>query len=182
MHNEIWKDIKGYEGLYQVSNIGRVKRLERYRLNRWGRKSYYPETQLALCKDGKKYLFVKFTKNKVRVSYKVHRLVGDAFLEKKKGFNQINHKDFDKNNNIVSNLEWSNDYENQSHKSNSMKGRTSDFIGVHFKKNLKLNPWVAAIGIDGVSIHLGCFSSEKMAHIAYLKALKDNGIENKYAN
>ena len=95
---EIWKDIRGYEKLYQVSNLGRVKSYPRQGtkgkiIKQWEDKDGY--LRVYLRKDGK-------TKTKT-----VHRLVANAFLKNPNNLSQINHKrEFEKWNNCVSNLEW----------------------------------------------------------------------------
>ena len=96
--NEIWKDIKGYEGLYQVSNLGRVKSL--YVHNGTNERILKQDTE----KFG--YKRVLLYKGKNHKKYKVHRLVAEAFIPKPMGKNIVNHKDEDKSNNVVSNLEW----------------------------------------------------------------------------
>ena len=95
MKKEIWKDIKDYEGLYQVSNFGRVKsirfgkeRILKSGTNNWG------------------YLFVKLCKNGKIKPFLVHRLVAEAFLPNTDNLPCVNHKDENKQNNNVNNLEW----------------------------------------------------------------------------
>lgn len=95
MKKEIWKDILGYEGLYQVSNFGRVKSLK-----------FGKERILKLTKDKDGYLIVNLYKAGRIKTVKVHRLVAEAFLPNPDNLPLINHKDEDKSNNIVSNLEW----------------------------------------------------------------------------
>lgn len=103
---EIWKDIEGYEGLYQVSNIGRVKSLKRtvnhkrlgvYTIN---------ERILSAADKGLGYMVVGLSKNGKTKTLRVHRLVAKAFIPNPKKFDLINHKDKNTSNNIVSNLEW----------------------------------------------------------------------------
>lgn len=95
----IWKQIKGYEGYYEVSNDGQVKSLKRYGLRR--------ETLiLANLTTKKGYKYVSLSRDGVATRFKVHRLVATAFLENKSHFLEINHKDFNKANNAVGNLEW----------------------------------------------------------------------------
>lgn len=109
---EIWRNVVGYEGLYQVSNFGRVKSL--VRVDRFGRR--VPERILKPAKDKDGYLLVALWKDGKGKTSKVHRLVAEAFpdlvdwIEKVKGkpFEElvVNHKDQNKQNNHVSNLEW----------------------------------------------------------------------------
>ena len=110
---EIWKDIKftdtdgkeyDYTGLYQVSNMGRVKTLEKY--DRLGRK--YNEKIKKLRKEKSGYIRVELTKNGKNNFFAVHRLVAYMFIENDdiKNKVQVNHKDEDKSNNTVENLEW----------------------------------------------------------------------------
>lgn len=106
---EIWKDIKGYEGEYQVSNLGNVKSLERYmtKPNRWGGQTVYfhKEKQISknLCKGYYKVHLYKDTEREIK---SVHRLVAEAFLPNPNNLAQVNHKDENKLNNNVDNLEW----------------------------------------------------------------------------
>lgn len=92
---EIWKDIKGYEGLYQVSNLGNIRSLYKRSkgniMNLPIKKGYY---QIGLRKNG------------IRKYYQVHRLVAQAFIENKENLPQVNHIDENKLNNNVDNLEW----------------------------------------------------------------------------
>lgn len=89
---EIWKDNEGYEGMYQVSNMGRVRSLRRNIILRQGiSRGYYI---LILSKNGK------------RLTNKVHRLVANAFISNPNNYPIVNHKDENKTNNCVNNLEW----------------------------------------------------------------------------
>ena len=102
---EIWKDIEGYEGLYKVSNRGRVRSLER--TARYGR-GYrtVPEKILKARKNNNGYLYVKLCKDGKGKMYTVHKLVATAFCDNPHGFKEVNHIDENKSNNVVSNLEW----------------------------------------------------------------------------
>ena len=91
--NEIWKDIEGYEGLYQVSNSGRVKNIKRNRL-------------LKPFPDKNGYLRVDLFKNSRSSTKSVHRLVAKAFISNPNNLPQVNHKDENPSNNNVENLEW----------------------------------------------------------------------------
>lgn len=118
MFKEIWKDINGYDGYYQVSNVGRIKRLQRDTLVRHPTKPYYRHLQELILspnsdKDG--YLTITLSANGMEKNVRIHRLVGVAFLENHNGYDQINHKDGNKRNNNVSNLEWCDCKYNQLH-------------------------------------------------------------------
>ena len=104
-----WKDIDGYEGLYQVSNLGRVKSLDRYMNNKHGTKTLKKGRILinSLVKRTG-YLRVSLSKNGNFISKRVHQLVAIAFIPNPNCYNQINHKDENKQNNCVDNLEWCN--------------------------------------------------------------------------
>ena len=108
MDEEIWCDVKGYEGLYVVSNWGRVKSL--------GNDKSRKEKILRPQKDGGGYLFVYLCRNGEPKMYKVHRLVLMTFnpCENMKSL-QVNHIDEDKTNNHLSNLEWVTPKDNQNH-------------------------------------------------------------------
>lgn len=101
---EIWRDIKGYEGLYQVSNLGRVKRLAGLRMYKNSPSRYFNERILKPKKDKNGYLLVGLSKN--GATLKVHRLVANAFIPNPNNYPCINHIDENKENNSVENLEW----------------------------------------------------------------------------
>ena len=104
---EKWKDIKGYEGLYQVSNIGRVRSLGN-RSNHKGIKYLTPKEE--------RYKRVKLYKNSKGKMFMVHRLVAEAFIPNHFNKKEVNHIDGNKYNNKVVNLEWVTREENHIHK------------------------------------------------------------------
>ena len=111
---EIWRDIVGYEGLYQVSNLGRVRSLEHYVSTKGGAARKSPSKILSNCFDGK-YLHVILHKNGRNKVCLIHRLVATAFIPKPENKQQVNHIDGNKLNNFISNLEWCNGSENLKH-------------------------------------------------------------------
>lgn len=111
---EIWKDIEGYEGSYQVSNYGRVKCLTRLRGKIVKRRAYEKILKLDPYTP---YLSTRLTDSKTGIAKKflVHRLVAKAFIPNPNNYPFINHKDLNKINNHVSNLEWCTAKENMKH-------------------------------------------------------------------
>ena len=118
---EIWKDIEGYEGLYQVSNKGRIKSLNYRRTGKEGMLKGKPD------KDG--YLRVSLYKNRKQKPFYIHRLVAKAFIPNSDDLPEVNHKDENKENNTVDNLEWcdrkyNNNYGSRNERASvSMKGK-----------------------------------------------------------
>lgn len=111
---EIWKDITGYEGYYQVSNLGRVKSLSReLNIKKGVRKT--KERIIANSNNGNGYFVCSLSKGMKRKSILTHRLVAMAFIDNKENFNEVNHKDGNKNNNSSYNLEWCNRQYNINH-------------------------------------------------------------------
>ena len=95
---EIWRDIKGYEGKYMVSNLGRVKSLN-YR-------NTGKEKIMKGLDNGKGYLFVQLCKDGKVKNCRINRLVAQAFLPNPNNLPEVNHKDKIRTNNKVENLEW----------------------------------------------------------------------------
>ena len=116
---ECWKDIKGYEGAYQISNTGRVKSIIKWDLNK--RKYICEETILTPTDNGYGYLIVSLRKNTKKKNHYVHRLVAEAFVTNPKGMPYVNHIDYDKKNNNHSNLEWCNQKDNILHSVERMR-------------------------------------------------------------
>jgi hypothetical protein len=114
MTQEIWKSIKGYEGLYEVSNIGKIKSLEKLVSNG---KKYILKKERILIKimSSSGYYYVNLYKNKKsKVTY-IHRIVVENFIPNVENKSQVNHIDGNKKNNCISNLEWCTRIENAQH-------------------------------------------------------------------
>ena len=103
---EVWKDIRDYEGLYQGSNLGRMRSLDRWVKSKSGSVRLCKGKILKLCTDKYGYLKVGLWKNNKVKTYYVHRLVAEVFLPNPNNYKEVNHKDENKLNNVVSNLEW----------------------------------------------------------------------------
>ena len=102
---EIWLPIEGYENLYEVSNLGRVRRLESFVTNTNGVRRKVPG---KILKPGtaRGYLIVNLSKNGISRPFLIHRIVSTAFLPNPDNLPQVNHRDENKQNNSVENLEW----------------------------------------------------------------------------
>lgn len=102
MTEEIWRPVVGYEGLYEVSSYGRVRSLDRY-----DSRNQFREGKILKNRDnGNGYLLCGLSKNGIVKNKYIHRLVAEAFIERPDGLYEVNHKDENKKNNIVDNLEW----------------------------------------------------------------------------
>jgi hypothetical protein len=113
--NEIWKPIKGFEGLYEVSNTGLVKALPRWKINNRG-KQLTKEKLLKFNDFSTDYLRVPLTdKNHIKKYYLVHRLVAMTFIPNENDLPQVNHIDGNKLNNNVEYLEWCTRQDNIKH-------------------------------------------------------------------
>lgn len=99
---EEWKDIENYEGLYQVSNFGRVKSLKRNRKF----KSIHEDTIKKQTNTNRGYLIVSLSKDGKKKNFYVHRLVAESFIAKIENKNDVNHINENKHDNMVKNLEW----------------------------------------------------------------------------
>lgn len=115
MVEEIWLPVKDWEGVFEVSNIGRVKRLETTYKDMFGNVRTCKENIRKNTHTKRGYLVVTLTYANRRKLCKVHRLVAEAFLHKEDGLDIINHKDGNKTNNYVDNLEWCTQLHNNIH-------------------------------------------------------------------
>ena len=155
---EVFRDVKGYEGKYQISNHGNVKSLKRGK-----------ERILKPSKDGGGYYKVLLAKNGINKTKKVHQLVAIAFLNHKPNGMKIivDHKNRDKLNNSLNNLQLISQRENLS---KYKKGYSSKYTGVCWYKPSK--KWLASITINGKQKHLGYFINELEASNKYQSILK----------
>lgn len=121
--NEIWKDIPRFKGLYQASNLGRIKSLRKNKV-------------LAVHPDGRGYEGLFLSKKGKKYKGKVHRLVAQTFKRNPKKKPEVNHKDGVKTNNLASNLEWATRSENEKHK---YKMGLSNLNKIHQQFKIKNN-------------------------------------------
>ena len=125
---EVWKDIEGYEGLYQVSNLGRVKRLAGKCRVKGGERTVPEKILKGDIRSG--YRRVQLCKEGVWERLLVHRIVTNAFIPNPDNLPCVNHKDENPSNNNVENLEWC------THKYNSNYGTSPDRIGEKLSKKV----------------------------------------------
>lgn len=156
---EEWKDIIGYEGLYQISNLGNVKSLERKYTCGKGRDVYKKETIISQQKNNHGYKYCFLFNSKKSIKY-IHTLVGIHFLKNDDLKPQINHKDLNKENNIISNLEWVTSRENTIHQYTTKRSLPT---GV----SKRGNRYIAQTTIKGKKKHIGSFQSIIEAKSAY---------------
>ena len=134
--NETWRDIKGYEGLYRVSNLGRVKSLERYVKHRYGKRLKNSRI-LKLTKNKYGYMQVGLSKYNSNKTLQLHSLVAKAFIPNTLNKRTVNHINAIKTDNRVENLEWMTTLENMQHAWN--KGLMDKSIERKHKKVLMLS-------------------------------------------
>lgn len=137
---EEWKDIPGFEGYYQASNLGRIKRLERS--IRWGKNNcirVFPEIIMVPCYLPKGYTYVGFNILTFKKSFRIHRLVAQTFIPNPENKPEVNHKNGIKDDNRVVNLEWATSSENAKH--------SYDVLGrIHVSK---IDKDVIQVSLDG---------------------------------
>lgn len=172
---EIWKDVKGYEGLYQVSNLGCIRSLDRIIINSIGVKTKYRGKLLKqnISKFG--YCRINLTHAQKREYFFVHRLIAQSFIPNPNNLPFVNHKDFNKINNHVNNLEWITGRDNIHHYYNTIES-TSNYIGVHKLKTgcnkCGSGKWQVHISINNTPHRLNNHKSEKEAKKVYDTALE----------
>ena len=122
---EVWKSIKGVEGLYEVSNLGRVKSLSRVKICKSNSSFITKEKILSLSFSRDGYKKCSLHKGGRRFTYQVHRLVAEAFIPNINDLPQVNHRDWDRTNNRVENLEWCTyEYNSENRRNSSNKSFT----------------------------------------------------------
>jgi hypothetical protein len=171
-NTEIFKDIPGYEGLYQVSNLGNVKSLSRIMDN--GKRKYISKEKIMKHNDdGNGYYQLGLSKEGKTKCMKIHVLVAMAFLgHVPDGTNRIvpDHKNEITTDNRLENLQLITHRQNIE-KYWLTKNTSSQYTGVFWHK--QRNKWQTQIRIAGKKKHLGLFTDEYEAHLVYQKALQE---------
>lgn len=154
---EVWKDVEGFEGHYQVSSFGQVKSLPRYRKQKGDGIALIQGRIMALKTTKYGYKTVHLRKDDINIHPSVHRLVASAFILNPDNKPTVNHIDANKNNNNVSNLEWSSHSEQMQHavKNDLLEVRGSPKYTKEFKKKV-LNYYLENdISIQKLSVMFG---------------------------
>lgn len=165
---EIFKDIEGYDGIYQISNLGRVRSFK------WKKTRY-----LKPGINNYGYYYINLSKNNIKKAGYIHMLVWDYFGDLKRNgmILQVDHIDGNKSNNRLDNLQLLSCRENIT-KHRLTTNKTSKYTGVGWYKRNEC--WTSQISINGKSHYLGRFDTELEAHTAYKNALseiKNNNIK-----
>lgn len=121
---EIWKDIPNFESEYKVSNLGKIKSLK-----------YNKEKILKAADNGHGYMFVNLCKQNITSNCYIHRLVAETFIPNPNNLPEVNHKDEDKTNNCVDNLEWCNSKYNSNYGNRNKKMKTHHILKYGKKVN-----------------------------------------------
>ena len=172
MQEEFWKDVPNYEGLYQVSNLGNVKSLTRFKMS-GGNKASVKGRILKGRQTGRKrdaYLAVLLCDNTHRKEYKIHQLVAMAFLNHTPNGNKlvVDHINDNKLDNRLENLQIVTNRENTC---KTQGNYSSQYKGVGWYK--RDSKWRAMIMINKKQYHLGYFNCELAAGLAYQNKLKE---------
>lgn len=170
---EIWLPVEGYEGRYEVSNLGRIKSLARTVINT-GRVLKEKYNCFHLKRGG--YHSVLLSKDTVKSTIQLHRIVAKAFLPNPDNKRVVNHIDGDKLNNRADNLEWVSYRENSCHYYAKVTGGKPP--GIYKRKNYE--SYSACITINNRHLHIGEFKTQEEAYQARINYEKENNIINKY--
>ena len=162
---EIWKDIEGYEGRYQVSNLGRVKRVTTGRILKGGKNT---------CG----YLKVQLYKNGSKSDKTIHRLVAQAFIPNPENKLEINHIDEYKTNNVVSNIEWATRKENINHGTRNERVSKTMSISI-IATNLKTGEYREFYGTRECARQLG-LHNQGITHVLKGRRKQTGGYTFKY--
>jgi len=178
MTKEIWKDIKGYKGHYQISNNGRVKSLYRIAKKHNGIKRQLKKKFIKCPVSSSGYRTLKLYKNGERKLFLLHRVLAIHFIKNKGNRPYINHINGIRTDNRIRNLEWVSGRENSLHHFKRYK-RKSSYSYVYWVEKLKR--YKASIRINGKDVCIGSFfKNDKTAYEAIKLFCRKNGIKNKY--
>lgn len=167
---EIWKTIKGCS-YYQISNFGNIRSMSRNVNTGYGQRIVKERLlKKSSDKDGYEIICIRPDATSVKKTYKIHRLVAEYFLTNYNDYNCVNHKDLNKKNNHVSNLEYVNDMMNARHYHKINKSKKC--VGVSYDNQKK--KYKCRISVGGKRIYLGMYEKEEDAIKVYYDYVLDN--------
>ncbi len=140
-----WKDVKGYEGLYKISNTGILKSLDRQVEGKLGSTRTIFGKEISATDDGKGYLKIALYKDGIRKLCKIHKLVAEHFVPNPENKYEVNHKDGIKTNNDYTNLEWATTQENCIHRQVNGLGNIEEANKARMRPVAKINLKTGAI-------------------------------------
>lgn len=167
MEKEIWKDILNFEGEYQISNLGRVKSLPRFKKRK-------EEKILKISKGKRGYYSIVLWKNQKSKTFTIHRLIACHFIPNPENKREVNHIDANKLNNNLSNLEWVTPKENSIHaikSQNVMKYKGKRGVTKRVYKNNIF--WISEISHKNSTLYLGISKDKEVAYNLYYNKYKE---------
>lgn len=168
--DETWKDIKDYEGMYQVSDLGRVKSLSRITKKKGGKISYrQPEKILSFYKTNTGYVMVHLYKDGKNKHNLVSRLVAQAFIPNPDNLPEVDHINHNLENNKPLNLRWCTPSQNKQNMRKPATNKTG-YTGVKIQSHCKNKPYYASVKSKGKDVYLGSFKTAEEASRAYQEA------------
>jgi NUMOD4 motif/HNH endonuclease len=177
MATEIFKDIPNYKGIYQISNLGRVKSMYKLVIRSVSGNFIKKELILKPFISTTGYLIIKLRKDNINTHFKIHRLTALLFIDNPKKLPEVNHINRNKLDNSLQNLEWVTARENSCHKVSETE-KSSSYVGVSFCK--QTGKWKSCIVFKKKRITIGRFSLENDAYQARVNFENENNIVNKY--
>ena len=158
---ETWKDIKNYEGYYQVSNCGRVRSVDRKVLYKSGHVASH-KGRVKKISNKTEYRVALLSKNNKQKLFKVSRLVAQAFIDNPHRYSVVNHRDGNKHNDCVENLEWTTTSKNAIHAfENGLSFKKNRVAGVFYEQRRK--KWASYLYRDNKNIFIGRYKTFKQA-------------------
>lgn len=177
--NEIWKSIKDYEGRYEVSNLGRVRSIERIVVDSKCTRTFHEKILVPTRNNGKQpYYYVSLSKDGKPRKRMVHRLVAETFIDNPMNKEQVNHIDGNVLNNEVNNLEWCTNAENTQHAYDTWLNQNGQLHITYRGETHSLMKWCRELGLNYkrtyYRIKYGKWSIEK----AFEKEVMKNHVRN----